>query len=642
MPNPITSIRTSPRPSAPCVSEDVVGQVMKKSAKCANSQASSIAQLVSECAARTPEAIALKAGTKAMTYGELDRKANQLAHYLVARGIGAESIVAIGLERSLDSVVCALAIFKAGGAYLPLDPAYPRERLAFMLNDAQPRVLITRQNMVAQLPAGAWHVLDLDQDGPAIERYPTDPPVNKSKPEDLAYVIYTSGSTGEPKGVEISHDSLMNLVSWHQTAFEVTAADRASHLAAVGFDASVWETWPYLTAGASLLLPDEGTRISPELLRDWLVSEQITISFLPTVLTERVIDLEWPAASALRFLLTGADALHRFPPANLPFKLINNYGPTECTVVATSGIVEPGASREALPTIGRPIANTFVYILDEELKQVPTGTSGELHIAGAGLARGYLNRPELTAEKFIQNPFGHPFANGQQARLYKTGDIARYLPNGEIAYVGRVDDQIKVMGYRIEPNEIVAVLNRHPAVQASVVVARDVSCNDKQLGAYLVLANESETTADELRNFLQAELPDYMVPSVFVQLKSLPLTQNGKVDRNALPAPDAENTLRDEVFTGPRTPLEERLALMLSSLLSIEAVSVNDNFFLLGGHSLLGTQLIGQIRGAFGVDLALRSLFDAPTIADLALEIERLLFARVEAMSDDEVERLLA
>jgi amino acid adenylation domain-containing protein len=615
---------------------------MKNSAKCANSQQSSVAQLVSACAARTPEAIALKTGTKAMTYGELDRKANQLAHYLIARGIGAESIVAIGLERSLDSVVCALAIFKAGGAYLPLDPAYPRERLAFMLNDAQPRVLIAQQNMVAQLPAGAWYLLDVDHDGSAIERYPTDQPVNKSTPEDLAYVIYTSGSTGEPKGVLVNHTSLMNLVSWHQSSFDVTAADRTSHLAAVGFDASVWETWPYLTTGASLHLPDEGTRLSPELLRDWLVSEQITISFLPTILAERVIDLQWPVATALRFMLTGADTLRRFPPADLPFKLINNYGPTECTVVATSGIVEPGVSRETLPTIGRPIANTLVYILDEDLKQVPTGTSGELHIAGAGVARGYLNRPELTAEKFIKNPFRHPFAQGQQARLYKTGDIARYLPNGEIAYVGRVDDQIKVMGYRIEPNEILAVLNRHPAVEAGVVVARDVSCNDKHLAAYLVLANESQTTADDLRNFLQNELPDYMVPSVFVQLKSLPLTQNGKVDRNALPAPDAENTLRDEVFTGPRTALEERLASMLSSLLSIEAVSVNDNFFLLGGHSLLGTQLIGQIRGAFGVDLALRSLFDAPTISELALEIERLLFARVEAMSDDEVSRLLA
>ena len=258
------------------------------------------------------------------------------------------------------------------------------------------------------------------------------------------------------------------------------------------------------------------------------------------------------------------------------------------------------------------------------------------------MARGYLNRPELTAEKFIQNPFNEEFAE----RLYKTGDMARYLPNGEIAYVGRIDDQIKIMGYRIEPNEIVALLNRHPAVQASVVVARGVTdenaCSEKHLTAYVVLNSGLHTTAADLRSYLRVDLPDYMVPSVFVELELLPLTQNGKVDSNALPAPDAENTLWDEVFTAPRTPLEERLASMLSALLGLEQVSVNDNFFLLGGHSLLGTQLIGQIRGAFGVDLALRSLFDAPTIAELAVEIERLLLAKVEAMSEDEVLRLLA
>jgi amino acid adenylation domain-containing protein len=511
-----------------------------------------------------------------------------------------------------------------------------------MLNDARPLVLLTKQEMAAQLPTGGWRVVTLDRDGPVIESYPTDVPANRSTSEDLAYVIYTSGSTGEPKGVEVTQSSLMNLVSWHQQAFAVTPADRGSHLAAVGFDASVWETWPYLTAGASLHLPDEDTRVSPERLRDWLVNEEITISFLPTVLAERAMTLEWPKSTALRFLLTGADTLHSYPPATLPFKVINNYGPTECTVVATSGPVEPGVSRDALPTIGLPILNTRIYILDGEQQQVPSGAAGELYIGGAGVARGYLNRPELTAEKFIQNPFNHPFDKYGSARLYRTGDIARYLSTGEIAYLGRVDDQIKVMGYRIEPNEIVAVLNRHTEVLASVVVAREIAGNERQLAAYVVLKPESQLTAEDLRGFLRVELPDYMVPSIFVRLESLPATRNGKVDRGALPAPDAENTLWDEVFTAPRTPLEERLAAMLASLLDIETVSVHDNFFLLGGHSLLGTQLIGQIRGAFGVDLALRSLFDAPTIAELAQEIERLLLARVEAMSEAEVERLLA
>lgn len=610
-----------------------------------------VPQLVARWATALAEATALRSGAARMTYGELDQISSQLAHYLIAVGVGPGSIVALCLERSLDSVACALGILKAGGAYLPLDPAYPRERLAFMLNDAQPRVLIARNQMAEQLPAGPWRVIAIDRQEPQIDDYfidgyPTDSPVRNAKADDLAYIIYTSGSTGEPKGVEITHGSLMNLVAWHQSAFDVIPNDKASLLGGVGFDASVWEAWPYLTAGASLHLPDEETRTSPEALRDWLVAEEITISFLPTVLAERVMTLEWPSHTALRFLLTGADTLHHFPPTNLPFKLINNYGPTECTVVATSGLVQPGGRRNTLPTIGRPIANMRVYILDENLQQVPIGRTGELHIAGPGVARGYLNRPELTAEKFIENPFSNHLGHDSDSRLYKTGDLARYLENGEIAYVGRVDEQINLMGYRIEPYEIVAVLNGHPNVQASVMVSRPTSganaCSEKHLLAYVVLNSGSQTTAADLRNFLRVELPDYMLPSVFVQLESLPLTQNGKVDTRALPGPDAENTLWDEVFVGPRTPLEERLALMLSPLLGIEAVSVNDNFFLLGGHSLLGTQLIGQVRGAFGVDLALRTLFDAPTIAELALEIERLLFARVEAMSDDEVERLLA
>jgi amino acid adenylation domain-containing protein len=598
-----------------------------------------VPELVGARALASPHSLALRAGSQSMTYGELDKTANQLARHLQALGVGTESIVALCLDRSMDSVVCALGILKAGAAYLPLDPEYPRERLAFILSDAEPDVLITRREIAQRLPAGDWRVLAIDRDMPLIDLYSTDAPSHKASFQDLAYVIYTSGSTGEPKGVEITHGSLMNLVSWHQRAFAVTAADRASLLAGVGFDAAVWETWPYLSAGASLHLPDEEQRLSPELLRDWLTAEEVSISFLPTVLAERVLELKWPAYTALRYLLTGADTLHRFQPTDVPFELVNNYGPTECTVVATSGTVPTGAGRE-LPTIGRPIANTEIYILDEALQQVAAGTTGEVYIGGAGVARGYLNRPELTAERFIHNPFNDRL--GEPARLYRTGDLARYLPNGEIAYVGRIDNQIKIMGYRIEPNEIVAILNRHAAVQSSVVAARGKGCSEKQLVAYVVLNSAAQATARELRNFLRVDLPDYMVPSIFVQLASLPITQNGKMDTHALPAPNAENTLWDETFMPPRTPLEERLASMLSSLLSLEAVSVNDNFFELGGHSLLGTQLISQIRGAFGVDLALRSLFDAPTIAELALEIEQLLRVRIEAMSEAEVERLLA
>lgn len=609
-----------------------------------------VPQLVAAQAAATPDAPALLAGAQLMTYRELNTRANQLAHYLIALGVGsdcADSIVGLCLNRSLTAVVCALGILKAGAAYLPLDPAYPVERLAFMLNDAQPRVLITSKAMAEQLPAGSWKVIAIDETGEfdldevALSRQSTESPVSYITSEQLAYVIYTSGSTGRPKGVEITHANLMNLVFWHQSAFEVTPGDRASLLAGVGFDAAVWETWPYLAAGASLHLPDEDTRLSPELLRDWLASERITISFLPTALAERVMTLEWPPNTALRTLLTGAETLRQFPTDDLPFRVVNNYGPTECTVVATSGAVPNDIYTNDLPTIGRPIANTRVYILDEKLQPVPVHAAGEIYVGGAGVARGYLNRPELTSDKFIRNPFSTDDSESG-ARLYRTGDLARYLASGEIAYLGRIDEQIKILGHRIEPNEIVTVLDRHPAVRASRVVARDDGCSEKHLVAYVVLDPESEPSAADLRSFLEKELPQYMVPAVFVHLATLPLTQNGKVDRAALPAPTSENTLRDEEFTAPRTPVEERLAVMLSSLLGLERVSVHDNFFMLGGHSLLGTQLISQIRGAFGVELALRTLFEAPTIEQLSIEIEALVMARVEAMSEDEVLRLLA
>ena len=603
--------------------------------------------MVDLSAAETPDAIALSAGAEALTYAELNARANQLAHLLISLGVGAEnseSIVGLCLDRSLAGVVSALGVLKAGAAYLPLDPAYPLERLGFMLNDAQPRVLITNTAIAKQLPAGAWKVVeidrlaDIDATEPAIASQSTESPNINITPEQLAYVIYTSGSTGRPKGVEITHASLMNLVLWHRQAFAVTDADRASLLAGVGFDAAVWETWPYLTTGASLHLPDEGTRLSPERLRDWLVAERITVSFLPTALAERVMTLEWPTHTTLRNLLVGAETLRQFPSDELPFRVVNNYGPTECTVVATSGPVPREAYSADLPTIGRPIANTEVYILDENMQPAPVHAAGEVFIGGAGVARGYLNRPELTAERFVRNPF----SRDPNARLYRTGDLARYLANGEIAYLGRIDEQIKIMGHRIEPNEIVAVLDRHPDIEASRVIAHGDVCSEKRLVAYVVVHSASQPSAADLRSFLEKELPQYMVPAVFVRLDSFPLTQNGKVDRAALPAPDPENTLRDEEFTAPRTPVEERLAVMLAALLGLEQVSVHDNFFMLGGHSLLGTQLISQIRGAFGVELSLRTLFESPTIEQLSLEIERLVMAQVDAMSEEEVLHLLA
>jgi amino acid adenylation domain-containing protein len=596
-----------------------------------------VAQLFSERARKTPNAVALASAAETFTYGDLEREANRLAHYLRTRAVGPDVLVGVCLDRSPSLVLAALAILKAGGAYLPLDPLYPAERLAYMLGDARVPLLITRENISHNVSAGSWQTVLLDKHATLIGQQPTTLPGTVTSGEHLAYVIYTSGSTGQPKGVEITHGSLLNLVLWHQRAFSVSPADRASQLSALAFDATVWELWPYLTAGASLHLPDGVAVNDPEAVRDWLISQGITIGFLPTPLAERVMTLDWPEKTTLRVMLIGADTLHHYPSRKLPFQLVNNYGPTECTVVATSGTVLPDEHPDRLPTIGRPIANTEIYILDERMQQVPIGEPGEIYIGGAGLARGYRNRPDLTAERFLPNPF----SSEPGVRLYKTGDVARYLPDGQIAFLGRIDEQIKIRGFRIEPAEIVKVLDEHPDIQKSVVLAREVEPGDKRLVAYLLLDASTRLTHTELRNFIAARLPEYMIPAIFVKLNSLPLNPSGKVDRAALPEPNAGNALRDNTFVEPRTPIEERLAQTLAALLELEQVSVEDNFFLLGGHSLMGTQLIARIRGAFGVELSLRSLFDAPTVAKLSAQIEALLLAKLEAMSEGEAERLL-
>lgn len=596
-----------------------------------------IPQLVAMQAAATPDAVALVAGDQILSYRELNQRANQLAYYLQALGVRPNVLVGLCVERSFDMVVGLLGILKAGGAYVPLDPTYPPERLTFMLRDAQTPVLITQQSLAMRLPTQEAQVVCLDGDAAVLAQQSIAEPTSAVTVNDLAYVIYTSGSTGRPKGVQITHNSLLNLVFWHQRAFAVTPSDRATQLTSPAFDATGWELWPYLTTGASVYLLDEDTRLTPALLRDWLVSHAITITFLPTALAESVIALEWPSTTPLRFLLTGADALHHYPSPTLPFALINNYGPTEATVVATFGRVLPNSQPDGPPSIGRPIDNTQIYLLDEHLRQVPIGEPGELYIGGAGLARGYLNRSELTAERFMP----HPFSNEPGARLYKSGDLARYLPNGQIAFLGRADHQIKIRGYRIEPNEIISLLNEHPAIQTSLVLAREDVPGDKRLVAYLVLLPGAHITLSYLREILGTHLPDYMIPAAFVQLEALPLTPNGKVDRAALPAPDASNTLRDEAIAAPGTPTEERVAAIVTTLLKLEQVGIDDNFFMLGGHSLLGTQIIAQVAETFGVDLSLRSLFDAPTIRLLSAEVERRILAKLEAMSDDEARLLL-
>ncbi len=599
-------------------------------------QSSCVPQIIAAQAALTPDATALVAGNQTLSYSALNQRANQLAHYLQSFGVGPETPVGLCMERSPEMVVGLLGILKAGGAYVPLDDTYPAARLKFMLDDARVPVLITQQHLTEHLPTTQASIISLDNE-PALVRQSKENPPFPATSDNLVYIIYTSGSTGQPKGVQVTHQSLLNLISWHQQAFSITAADRATQITSPAFDATGWELWPYLCCGASVYLVDEQLRTQAIPLRDWLVSNRITVSFLPTTLAEQTLTLAWPPETALRYLLTGADTLHQYPDASLPFALVNNYGPTEATVVATSGRIPPAEQAGMPPSIGRPIANTEISILNDDGQPAAINEPGELHIGGTGLARGYLNQPELTQEKFIP----HPFSSEPGARLYKTGDLARFLPDGQIAFMGRIDQQIKIRGYRIEPDEIVAVLNSHPAVQTSVVVAREERAGEKRLVAYLVLDREISMSLVSLFQTIRNRLPDYMIPSSFVRLEALPLTPNGKVDRAALPTPNETNTLQEDSFIAPRTPTEEKVAATVAALLHIERVGIDDNFFLLGGHSMLGAQLIAWITDTFGLELPLRALFEAPTIRQLAAEIERRLVVWLASMSEDEAQRLL-
>jgi amino acid adenylation domain-containing protein len=579
-----------------------------------------IHQLFESQVERTPDAVAVVFENQQLTYRELNQQANQLAHYLQTLGVRPEVLVGICVERSLEMVVGLLGILKAGGAYVPLDPHYPQERLSYMLEDAQVSVILTQQHLLEKLQQHQTQLVYLDTDWRLISQLNQDHPLTAIQTTNLAYVIYTSGSTGQPKGVMVAHQGLLNLVFWHQQTFKITSLDKATQLAGTGFDAAVWELWPYLTAGASIYLVKPELLTSPINLRDWLISQKITMSFVPTPVAQELLSLEWATESiALRYILTGGDKLHQYPSVSIPFQVVNNYGPTENTVVTTSGLVVAQEQNQISPTIGQPIANTQVYILDQQLQPVPVGVPGELHIGGAGLARGYLNRPELTQEKFIPNPFKET----QGSRLYKTGDLARYLPDGNIEYLGRIDNQVKIRGFRIELGEVEAVLTQHPAIRETVVIARENIALDKQLVAYVVPHQEPAPTNSDLRHFLKAQLPDYMMPSAFVVLEALPLTPNGKVDRRALPQPELRPEL-EPTFVAPQTPTEELVASIWEKVLRVSQVGINDNFFELGGHSLLATQLLLQVNDACRVELPLSKLFEAPTVASLSNYIEAI------------------
>jgi amino acid adenylation domain-containing protein len=580
-------------------------------------RADSIAARIGARAVAIPDCIAVADGSACLTYEQLNNQSNALAARLQEAGATQDSCVGIFLERSIQFVVAALAVMKSGAAYVPLDPSTPDDRVAWILADAEAIVLLTDSSRAQRVPSGAWRAIALDLlDGsnPPFKPYDIDP-------QSLAYIIYTSGSTGQPKGVEIPHVSLCNLIEWHQSAFGVTAADRASQVASFGFDAAVWEIWPYLEAGATLYVADEITRRSPQALRDWIVANRITIGFVPTAIAEQLIWMEWPVETALRVLLTGGDTLHHRPAPHLPFVLFNNYGPTECTVVATSGVVSPVVDGD-LPTIGRPIADTKALILDDALRPVAPGQVGELCLGGLLVGRGYRNRPELTADHFVK----YVPESGDPFRIYRTGDRARFLENSEILFVGRVDDQVKIRGYRIELGEIIATLNRFPGIKTNIVVVREAGDGGPTLIAYVVPAADAGLTEAGLRDYLGKHLPDYMIPTLFVLIPELPTTANGKPDKAALPVPCADNILTNSggwtvVVANDDNGVQQRVSALVASMLGRPAIAADEDFFMLGGHSMLGVELVSRIRDSFGVRLTLRQLFTAPTVAALSAEI---------------------
>ena len=582
-----------------------------------------IHELVELQAQRTPQATAVVQEKKTLTYAELNARANQLARYLQNRGVGPEVRVGVSLESSPEMMVALLAVLKAGGACVPLDPNYPPERLHYMLEDAQVPVVITDSRSITALPVVSSQVIDLSSDWESIARENRENLHSAVTPENLAYVIYTSGSTGKPRGVLLTHAGLVNHNVAAIALYGLRPTDRVLQFSTISFDIAVEEIFPTWMSGATLVLKTPQMPLSGREFLAWIRERQITVLDLPTAywheLVHQMSDTKQALPPKLRRVIVGgekasANALIAWRKvAGDRVQWINTYGPTEASVIATS--FEPqGSEIPAVLPIGRPIANTQIHVLDSHLQPVPVGLRGELHIGGAGVARGYLNRPEMTAEKFIADPFRQT----PGARLYKTGDMARFLPSGEIEFLGRADHQVKIRGFRVELGEIEAALSQHPAVSDPVVVVREDDSGAKNLLAYFVAKQQPAPKGTELRRFLKDGLPEYMVPHAFVALSSLPLTPNGKVDRRALPAPSADDLAVEEGFSVPKDALESELVKLWEQLLGRRPIGVQQNFFELGGHSLLAVRLMHRIEQEFGKRLPITTLLQAPTIEQLA------------------------
>ena len=576
-----------------------------------------IHQLFEEQAERAPDRIALVMGRETVSYGELNRRANRLAHYLRKLGVGPDVMVGICLERSIDMIVALLGVLKAGGAYVPLDPSYPQERLAYMLKDSEARVLLTQGSVASALPAHGAHTVLLDAERGDIDRESSENPPNRVTPDDLAYMIYTSGSTGWPKGVMVAHRGLCNIITEKIRTYGIVPDSCVLQFVAFSFDVSAAEIFIALLSGARLCLGTRDDLIPGQPLARLIDEQGVTVIIIPpSVLAALPDNADLPG---IRSIVVGGELC----PAELvdrwaaDHRFFNTYGPTEATICNTIIECAPGGRR---PSIGWTVANTRIYLLDPYGQPVPVGIAGEMYIGGVGVARGYHRQPGLTAERFVPDPFG----GEPGARLYRTGDLARYLSDGSIDFVGRKDGQVKIRGFRVEIGEIEDVLSRHPLIDTCVVAAVGGPQGGKQLAAYFVPERGEKLQAADLRFYLQATLPDYMVPHYFVQLEALPLSPNGKVDRQALPAPDHVQTGAEEAFEPPQGEIEVTLAAIWAEMLHLDPARVgrHSDFFEMGGHSLLITQVVTRVRIAFDIELPLRSLFEAHTLAGMARLVE--------------------